>query len=91
MIPWCSLSLPRSIFFHGPINRLLGDLLGWVSFCLAHDPLKADQVFGTDVLLSQNFMCMSFSTRVDLSHTQGLSWGLSKLSNKIIGLSGLSG
>ena len=73
MIPWCSLFLPCFIFCHGPINRLLGDLLGWISFCLPHDLLETDQIRRTDVLLSQNFMCMSFSARVDMSHTQGLS------------------
>jgi hypothetical protein len=73
MIPWCSFFLSCSIFFHGPINRLLGDLLGWISFCLTHDPLKADEFRRTDVILSDNFVPVSFFARVDMSHTQGLS------------------
>lgn len=52
MILWCSLFLPRSIFFHGPINRFLGDLLGWILSGSSLDLLKSDQIHGTDVLLS---------------------------------------
>ena len=73
MILWCSLPLPRFIFFHGPINRLLGDLLGWILFCSVHNPLKTDEFRRTDVVLSNNFVPVSFSARVDMSHTQGLS------------------